>query len=100
MLPPKRDVTAQRAQFVDADLIVTLDGYAPKRSIGYSFISHSDVDVVTDFDEGAEVAFEQLARDSQSLVLIIHDTDMPNTDALERRIDAYSDQLNAWHQET
>lgn len=79
--------------FREADLVVTLDGFDPKRRLGYSYISHADVDVVTDFDEATELAFDQFAAAQKAYVLIVHDSDVPTPDALERRIDAFFQQL-------
>jgi hypothetical protein len=77
----------------EGDLAVTLDGYDPGRKIGYAFVSHADADVVTDFDEAAEMALHDLADRDRAWVLVIHDRDIPNEDALERRIDAFFDSL-------
>lgn len=71
------------------DLAVTLDGYDPERKIGFAYLSHADADVVTDFDEATELAFQELARDGVAQVLVVHDSDTPNADVLERRIDAF-----------
>ncbi len=79
--------------FRHADLVVTLDGFDPARAIGFAYISHADADVVTDFDEASEMAFHELARQGVAFVLVIHDTDIPTADALERRIDAFLDLL-------
>ncbi len=86
--------------FREEDLMVTLDGFDPARRLGYAFLSHADADVVTDFDPAAEVAFDQLARDNRAFVLIVHDSDVPTPDALERRIDAFFDQMMSWNEDT
>jgi len=81
--------------FRHADLVVTLDGFDPARAIGFAYISHADADVVTDFDEATEMAFQELNRQGVAFVLVIHDTDIPTADALERRIDAFLDLLSS-----
>ncbi|HUH06069.1 MAG TPA: hypothetical protein VML75_28965 [Kofleriaceae bacterium] len=78
----------------EGDLAVTLDGFDPSRRIGYAFISHADADVITDFDEAAELALQGLADRGRCWVLVIHDRDIPNEDAIERRIDAFFDALH------
>lgn len=78
----------------EGDLAITLDGFDPTRKIGYAFISHADADVITDFDEAAEPALQALAERGRCWVLVIHDVDIPNEDALERRIDAFFDALH------
>jgi hypothetical protein len=86
--------------FREADLLVTLDGYDELQRVGYAYISHADVDVVTDFDEAAEMAFEQLATEGKVFILIVHDTDVPTPDALEKRIDTFFIALRAATEET
>lgn len=76
-------------QFSHGDLLVTLDGYDPNRRVGYQFLSHSDADVVTDFDEATELAFEQLAGRGEAWVMVIHDADVPAVVALEERINKF-----------
>jgi hypothetical protein len=78
----------------EGDLAITLDGFDPARRIGYAFISHADADVITDFDEAAELALQGLADRGRCRVLVIHDRDIPNEDAIERRIDAFFDALH------
>ncbi len=75
------------------DLMVTLDGYDPSRRVGYAFLSHSDADVVTDFDEATELAFEELAGRGVAWVLVLHDTDVPVIPALEERLTSFLDKL-------
>jgi hypothetical protein len=79
--------------FRHGDLLVTLDGYDPARTIGFAFVSHADADVVTDFDEATDEAFRQLAAAGVAHVLVVHDADVPTADALERRIDAFFQSL-------
>jgi hypothetical protein len=86
--------------FRSRDLIVHLDGYDPARSLGYAYLSHGDADVVTDFDEATEMAFEQLAREGKAFVLIVHDVDVPSIDALESRIDGFFTQMQAATEDT
>ncbi len=86
--------------FREADLLVNLDGYDPAQRIGYAYISHGDADVVTDFDAAAELAFEQLAEAGTAFVLVVHDTDVPTPDALERRIDRFFIRLRAQTEKT
>jgi|GEM_PF-3358363 len=76
-------------QFSHGDLLVTLDGYDPNRRVGYQYLSHSDADVVTDFDEATELAFEQLAGRAEAWVMVIHDADVPAVIALEERISKF-----------
>jgi hypothetical protein len=80
-------------RFHDSDLLVVLDGYDPARRIGYTFVSHRDADVVTDFDSAAELAFQHLASEARAFVLVVHDVDVPSADALENRIDAFFEQV-------
>jgi hypothetical protein len=80
--------------FQHDDLAVVLDGYDPAKRVGYAYLSHADADVVTDFDEAAELAFQQLAADGVAHVLVLHDSDIPTADALERRIDAFFSALH------
>ena len=75
--------------FRHEDLMVTLDGYDATRHVGYAFLSHSDADVVTDFDEATELAFKELAGLGTAWVLVLHDADVPVVPALEERIDEF-----------
>jgi len=93
-------VLQQDFAYRQADLIVTLDGYDELQCVGYAYISHADADVVTDFDEAAELAFEQLASEGKAFVLVIHDTDVPTPDTLERRIDTFFIALRARSEDT
>ena len=86
--------------FRSRDLIVHLDGYDATRCLGYSYLSHGDADVVTDFDEATEMAFEQLAREGKAFVLVVHDVDVPSIDALESRIDGFFAQMKAATEDT
>ena len=79
--------------FKSQGLIVRLDGYDDTQCIGFSFVSHSDADVVTDFDEATDVAFAEMAAEKRAWVLVMHDRDIPNLDALERRVDAFFNAL-------
>lgn len=79
--------------FQEGSFIVTLDGYDAARKVGYAYVSHSDADVVTDFDEASELAIEQLATDGKAWILLVHDSDVPSEDVLERRVDAFFKQL-------
>jgi len=84
----------------EADLIVNLDGFDPTQRIGYAYISHADADVVTAFDAAAALAFEQLAEAGKVFVLVVHDTDVPTPDALERKIDTFFIRLRAQTEKT
>lgn len=79
--------------FRHQDLLVTLDGYDPARRVGYAFLSHSDADVVTDFDEATEMAFQELAGQGVAWVLVLHDADVPASPDLEQRIAEFLSRL-------
>lgn len=82
------DLRADHAFCCD-DLLVTLDGYDPERKIGYQFVSHADADVVTDFDPNAEQRLRELAAQGIVHVLIIHDYDARDGDAVLARVEAF-----------
>jgi len=81
--------------FHHGDLMVTLDGYDPTRRVGYAFLSHSDADVVTDFDEATELAFQELAGAGTTWVLVLHDADVPSRPALRERLEKFLSSLPA-----
>lgn len=70
-------------------LAVVLDGFDPGQRVGYCYISHHDVDVISDIGAGEELAFKALSDLDDAHVLVIHDTDVPDQAELERRLDAF-----------
>jgi hypothetical protein len=74
-------------------LVVTLDGYDPQRRVGFAYVSHSDVDVVTDMTPAVEMALRQLAAEGVAFVLILHDYDVPSINDLAARANAFLESL-------
>jgi hypothetical protein len=68
--------------FTGAGLLLALDGYDPVAKVGYQFVSHGDVDVVTDFDAAAEQAMRELDGVGKVRLLIVHDGDVADGAAL------------------
>lgn len=64
------------------DNLLTLDGFDPIAKIGYQYVSHGDVDVVTDFDAAAERAIRELDAAGKVRVLIVHDGDVADVEEL------------------
>lgn len=77
------------------DLLVTLDGFDPDRNVGYQFVSHAGDDVVTDFDFDVERRLRELDAQGITNVLIIHDYDAPDSDAVLTRVEAFLASFNA-----
>lgn len=75
--------------FSSDNLLVTLDGYDPERKIGYQFLSHADADVVTDFAPKVEERLRELGAQDVAHVLIIHDYDARDGDAVLARVEAF-----------
>ncbi len=71
------------------DLLVTLDGFDSDRRVGFQFISHADEDVVTDFDLQVEQRVRELTAHGMFQILIIHDYEAPDADAVLARVDSF-----------
>ena len=76
-------------QFNHQDIAVTLDGYDPKRHVGYQYISHTDQDVVTDHDVATTKTFTQLEASGGARILVIHDGEVITGDALIDLVDGF-----------
>ena len=76
-------------QFTHQDVAVTLDGYDPKRHVGYQYISHADQDVVTDHDVATTKMFTQLETAGEARILVIHDGEVVTGDALIELVDDF-----------
>lgn len=69
---------------------VALDGYDQERSVGYLYYGADPDDAGrVDAAQAMSKAFTRLATSGQRHVLFIFQEDMPNSDVLERRIDAF-----------
>lgn len=79
--------------FTQGTFAINLDGYDAKRRVGYAYVSHGDADVLTDVDEATELALGEFAANGVAWLLLMHDTDVPNEEVLERRIDAFFQSL-------
>jgi hypothetical protein len=66
-----------------------LDGYDPALHLGYVYVSHADEDVVTDIDGDAEMALHQLAYDRKEWILVLHDSNVRDTEQLAIQIDSF-----------
>ncbi len=75
--------------FSYGDLLVTLDGYDTSRNIGYQFISHAGDDVVTDFDPMVEARLKELAVNNIANVLVIHDYNATDADAILEAVELF-----------
>ncbi|MBT8494131.1 MAG: hypothetical protein KJO07_13835 [Deltaproteobacteria bacterium] len=75
--------------FHEGSVLCTLDGYDPEIRIGYSFISHSDEDVITDIDDNAERALAEMAEQGRCYVLVLHDSSVSSADRLMELADQF-----------
>ncbi len=75
--------------FSHSDLLLRLDGYDPETRIGYQYISHAGADVVTDFDQAAELRLSQLGAQGIVHILVIHDHQTPDTAEVLRRVESF-----------
>ncbi len=73
----------------EGELAVTLEAFDPRRRIGFAYITDGVMEVRSELD----TALAELARQHKAWVLVVHDADIPNADVLERRIDAFFQQL-------
>jgi hypothetical protein len=64
------------------EALVRIDGYDPVALVGYQFVSHHDADVVTDFDDAAERTMRALDEAGKLRLLIVHDDDVADVEAL------------------
>lgn len=70
-------------------VLCTLDGYDPEIRVGYTFISHSDRDVITDVDEHTEAALREMAADGRCFIMVVHDDRTFSADRLVAEADAF-----------
>ncbi len=75
--------------------MVTLDGYDPKDSVGYQFVSHTGADVVTDHDSEVEHALKSLLVRGLASVLVIHDVSTSSREDLHATIDEFLAKLSS-----
>lgn len=68
---------------------VVLDGYDADRKTGYVYVSHHDIDVVSDVGHGEELAFKQMFDTGEAFVFCIHDRDVDQLSTLEHRLDEF-----------
>lgn len=71
------------------ELLVRLDGFDPTTRVGFQFLSHSDADVVTDFDDEVEAKLAHLSSQGRVHVLVIHDHQAPTADVILERVEAF-----------
>ncbi len=70
-------------------IAVVLDGFDPAKRCGYVYISHDDVDIVSDIGHGEELAFKQMYDTGDAFIMVIHDRDIDQLSTLEHRLDDF-----------
>ena len=73
---------------------VVLDGFDPDKRCGYVYVSHNDVDIVSDIGHGEELAFKQMYDMGQAFIMVIHDRDIDQLSTLEHRLDDFLRQVH------
>ena len=70
-------------------IAVVLDGYDSDKRCGYVYVSHHDVDIVSDIGHAEELAFKQMFDTGDSFILVVHDRDIDQLSSLEHRLDEF-----------
>jgi hypothetical protein len=76
-------------QFHAPGVAVVLDAFDADKRCGYVYVSHNDVDIVSDIGHGEELAFKQMFDTGDAFILVIHDRDIDQLSTLEHRLDDF-----------
>ncbi len=70
-------------------LACVLDGFDPENRVGFVYVSHEDVDVVSDIGHAEELAFKSLYDMNDAYIMVIHDHNIDALSTLEFRLDEF-----------